>query len=314
MESVVCNEEFKAAGFRTELWINSDMQPAFKERINDYYREYGVSLKENKEHIINEIVRLSPDVVLFDVRKIENDFLSELGCRRNQKTKIVCIDEWGHRRLDCDMIINPMVDPYYFSYPGSEAKILAGPEYLVLFPEIIRYHKMKKEIRNDIERILITFGGTDPYGHTYTVLDYIRKFFTQKRVDVVIGGGFEDFERIKNMTDGYDNINVFRNITFMYDLIYSADLVFCAGGNTLHECACIGSPALIMPSALHEVRNAKEFERRGFGYYIKNDSDIEYSLGRIRPVDVRLKMSQCGKNINDGNGYKRIVQNVIELI
>ena len=41
-------------------------------------------------------------------------------------------------------------------------------------------------------------------------------------------------------------------------------MVCCAGGNTLHETACIGTPAIVWPSMPHERRTAECFERQGF--------------------------------------------------
>ena len=70
------------------------------------------------------------------MRKIENNFLKEVMYSLPRDIKVVCIDELGHRELMADIIINPMINSYYWNYGNSRAQLFCGAEYLIL-PQIV---------------------------------------------------------------------------------------------------------------------------------------------------------------------------------
>ena len=64
----------------------------------------------------------SPD---YDDWQLDGDLL--IYDKAIDKTiSIICIDEFGHRNLQADIIVNPMIDSYYWNYGESDARLFCG--------------------------------------------------------------------------------------------------------------------------------------------------------------------------------------------
>lgn len=315
MECVVCADTFRRAGYEVLFYINNDAADALKDRIPVPFLEYTGRIDGGSD-FIGKCRQHFCDCYLFNLRKIENVFL--LNFRREiNDCKVICVDEWGHRRLDCDIIVNPMIDPYYWEYPDSCAQKFYGEKYLVLFSELAEYHKKDKVISFNLRKLVVTMGGVDPRGYSLMLAKWLPCFYCNWQIDFVLGGGFQKTEEVKAALVRYPNVSVYQNISSLYRLLYESDLVLCAGGNTLHETAAIGTPAFIFPGAEHEVRNADMFIQRGFGRKISSEQvqreEIIKILSELEDFSVRKEMSDAGKRMIDGMGAERMLD-IIELM
>ncbi len=310
MECIVCAEELMGNGYEVSFWINDDAEYSLKQRIDCPYQQYRHSIETDYDYFLYEITNKQPAAILFNLREISEEFLKKIRTRLPTHIKLICIDEFGHRNLPADIIINPMADPYYWEYGESKAHLFCGAEYLVLSEMLEVLHKKEKKIHESINRIIVTLGGVDPQGYTVDLVEATAGNFPYSEIDIIIGGGNPNQEAIVKKAANYHNISVKKNIFNLPDLLYEADLVICAGGNTLHEAACIGTPAIVLPSMPHEKRTAKYFEKRGFGIVIDVDNhwqkDIFTIFDKLMPMEIRSQMSIRGKKLSDGAGRKRI--------
>lgn len=315
MECIAFAEELLRSRYEVSFWINDDMENGLKKRIPIKFQKYHKSIENDYEELTKEVCRNDAGVLLFNLREISEKFLETCKEKISDKTKIICIDEFGHRNLQADIIINPMIDPYYWDYGESKAQLFCGAQYLVLPEQLAALHKKKKEINNYIKRIVITLGGVDPKNYTFSLSGLVSENFPEAEINLIIGGGNRNREAIVRNAMQYRNINIRENVSNLPDLLYEADIVICAGGNTLHEAACIGTPAIVLPSMPHEERTAKCFERRGFGIVADVHADWKKETSvlfdRISSVQIRSEMSINGKKISDGLGRKRIT-NIIQ--
>lgn len=315
MECIACTEELIKNGYGVSFWINDDMESGLKKRIPLGFREYHKSIENDYEVLIGEICRFSPKVLLFNLREISEKFLEMCKAKISDEVMVICIDEFGYRNLQADIIINPMIDSYYWDYGESKAQLFCGAQYLVLPEQLAALHKEKKEINNYIKRIVITLGGVDPKNYTLSLSRLVPENFPEAEIEIIIGGENRNREAIARSAMHYQNINIKENVSNLPDLLYEADIVICAGGNTLHEAACVGTPAIVLPSMPHEERTAKCFEKRGFGIvadvHREWKKEISVLFGRISSEQIRSEMSINGKKISDGLGRKRIA-NIIQ--
>jgi UDP-2,4-diacetamido-2,4,6-trideoxy-beta-L-altropyranose hydrolase len=324
IECIVCAEELVKNGYEISFWINDDMESGLKRRIPYKFQEYHISIESDYESLIEKVCQINPKVLLFNLREISEKFLKVCKEKISKKTSVICIDEFGHRNLFADIIINPMIDSYYWNYGESKAQLFCGAKYLILPKELTQYHKKKKAINNDVQKIVITMGGVDPQNYTVGLIGIVADYFQDIVINVVVGGGNQHYkeiaEQVKRYNRVYGNkINVVRNIinVDLLELMYQADLVICSGGNTLHEVACIGTPAIVIPSMPHEVDNAQTFAGEKFGLVIKNTDNLKTkiweALRNIRSYQVRNKMSTKGRQISDGLGRMRVVKIIGEV-
>lgn len=313
MECIACAEELIKYGYILSFWINHNAEEKLKRRIPCSYQEYIDNIEDDFAGLVAEIQDSGQCIVIFNLREISGDFLIQL--KKMEAAKIMCIDEYGHRYLPADIIINPMIDSYYWQYEGEIGNLYCGAKYLLLDKDLNRFHQMKKIINEDIGSILITMGGVDPKNYTISLMREIPGCFPDARIDIVVGGGNRNRVSVYRETDCNDQINIYENISNMPEMIYNADLIICAGGNTLHEAACIGTPAIVFPSMPHEVRTARCFADNGFGYVVDVEYDWKEKLREIcyklRDYSVRQKMHEQGKRLSDGLGLERII-NIIQ--
>lgn len=324
MECIVCAQELIETGYEVSFWINNDMEKGLKERIPCRFQEYHRSIEDDYEVLLEQVCRTHPVALLFNLREISEKFLEICQKRILKGTTILCIDEFGHRNLQADIVINPMIDPYYWDYGQSEAQLFCGAEYLILPKELTGYHEKRKVIETNIHRILITMGGVDPQNYTPRLIEAVNDYYQDIVITVVIGGGNQHHDEIvaqANRCNGIlrNKIDTVRNAAHLdlLEMMYQADLMICAGGNTLHEAACVGTPTIMLPSMPHEVHNIELFAEKGFGLMVRHIDDIQTEISNcfdyIISDQVRKQMSIMGKQISDGMGGKRVVEIIWKL-
>ena len=297
-------------GTEVSLLVNSDMPAALKGRIEGEYFTYQSNIQKESAFLIDFINGKKYTKVLFNLRKIENDFLLQI--RDNTMRQIICIDEFGNRRLDADIIVNPMIDEYYWKY-DTAAKLYCGAEYLVLPMELQEFRRKTKKINEKIKKITVSMGGADVGNSTLHLVEWLPILDGELEVNLVLGGAYQEEKELRKMTVNNDKIKIFHNISYLNRLFFESDLAFCAGGNTLHELAVLGIPAIVIPSMQHEVRNGKAFECAGFSFCGSIAEQFSYQeladlYDQVKTKQVRKNMQDVGKKLADGRGYERIYQ------
>ena len=317
-ECIALYNELNRNGIAAYLMINADMLPGLKTCVHDSYYEYTTNIQQETECLTRLIEEKRINIVVFNLREITNVFLQEINSKLENSVTTIIIDEFGRRKLEADIIINPMIDNYYWNYETG-GKVYCGARYLMLPQNLAQYHEKEKLIREKIEIVTISMGGVDAKGTTIKLAKWLNELLDGVRINIVLGGGFMYMDELKETIQDMKNVFVYQNITYLYDLFMESDIAICAGGNTLHELAAIGLPALVIPSMLHEVRNGKAFEQQGFAiccedaeYITKNL--IQESISRLYDDRVRKKMRNCGKKISDGRGTERIYRILLSEI
>ncbi len=302
------------------LLLNDDCSDNLRRRIKCKYEGYTYKkdLSLPTESIIEKLLRYNPGMFITDMREVSNAFVRDI--RKFYSGKIVCIDEWGHRRLDADVIINPMIDSYYWTYPDSKAEIYAGAEYLIL-PRSLQKYRGKKTVNENVGRICVSMGGVDIKGTTLKLTEWIPDILPDIKLELILGAGFpycRELEDIIQKNMATREYEVCRDVKDIYEHFLKADIVFCAGGNTLHELACLGVPTIVIPTMPHEERNGKCFESIGFGLCLSladivEVDEITEKLRLLISQKERKKMSACGKQHFQGNGIEKTMRLIMGM-
>lgn len=312
MECIVCANTLREAGYKVAFWINNDADHNLKKRIPCQFQEYLKSIEDDYNHLAESVLKITPKAIVFNLREITEGFLNDIQAGIKKNTKIVCIDEFGHRNLPADIIINPMIDPYYWEYENSKAHRFCGAQYLVLPEKLEELHQKEKIVNQNIRRIIVSMGGVDPKKYTLDLVEIIPWMFPDAMIEIIVGGGNRNGKEIKEKAIKYNHVVIKENISNLPDLIYGADLIICAGGNTLHESACIGTPAIVLPSMPHEERTAVCFAKKGFGMVVDTKGDWRKEIldlcDDMKSYKLRNSMCMKGKTISDGKGRRRIVE------
>lgn len=307
-------------GIDVSMWISDTAPSSLLERLQmPYYQFHSLDIYEEIEAIKEKLKLLGCKAILFNLRDARNKICSSFYYNG---LKILCIDELGNKHLDCDVIINPSIVRKYHTYSSDrkDIKVYTGPQYLSIAPAFAELHQRKRVFRNNIEVISACMGGVDRTGTTLEIMDALANWHNDVVKIIILGGGFLCSDDVHEKAKRFRNSNfrIHHNIQNIETLFFESDVVFTAGGNTLYELACVGTPAIVLYEDEHEKENGISFERLGFGFCIGKGTEVSNemiisAIEKMEDADIRTTHSQRGKEIVDGKGAKRIVD-IIEVL
>jgi spore coat polysaccharide biosynthesis protein SpsF len=308
-----------AHSFREAGW-----KPVFVCQENDVVRNY---LKNEQVELPSAISQLKPNVVVADLSHRENAanpngaaaYFDEL--KRTTGAYLVIIDgnqqECISARAEsqADMIVLPYVGrlPKVLGAP----RVLSGPEYVIMSPPFQEAARKSRFIQAATARVLISMGGTDPFGLTERAVRAASVALPNAEVRIVIGPGFSEstVSRIEAATTGDARFALIRSAQIAQELMES-DVAIISDGLTKYEAAVTGTPAIVVCYDEHQRALSADFEKtRCCAYFGPEDLDNPKPLTELLTaicddLDRRRRMSESGKQLLDGKGGERIVTEI----
>ena len=193
-------------------------------------------------HLVEDLTQFAgpgPNLVVNDVLDTTEE---EVLIERTAGFRVVNVEDLGPGARVADWVVNAL-------YPvanGAAGHVASGPEYATLRGEFI--HVPPKEIRQQTERILVTFGGTDP-GQLAQRCARLLAERVDAEIRVVLGTGAAD-------ADFPENVTVMRHVRSMAAEMLAADLVLTAAGRTVYEAAATGTPVAVLAQGAREATHA----------------------------------------------------------
>jgi spore coat polysaccharide biosynthesis predicted glycosyltransferase SpsG len=169
-----------------------------------------------------------------------------------------------------------------------------------------------------VQRIFVSFGGTDPTNVTGMVLEGIKKAGFNERVDVVLGSGAPYLKAVQvqaaQMTAA---VKVHVASQHIAELMTRADLAVGAGGVTSWERCALGLPCIIITTAKNQESIAAELARIGAARYLGRSVEVDIHCladelcALIKRVKELRTISRIASLVCGGNGAGRVVENLI---
>ncbi|MDP8230773.1 MAG: glycosyltransferase [Candidatus Gorgyraea atricola] len=264
--------------------INDDVNAAEKIKGKNF------KIYKNNEDILR-LVRGS-DCAIVDSYILNKDVYLEI---KNSVRLLVSIDDNKRIEYPPGMVLNGAVYAKDMGFIESDGiTYLLGPEFMPMRQEFVNIDK--KSTKENIENILISFGGTDFKNMTSKVKDFTSKIFPDATINTIEGD---------------------KKIDYVLRLMQEADIAISAGGQTLYELARVGTPALGVCVADNQLNNLKGWEKIGFlkfcGWYNFENlfKNIEDALLHVTSKVVRKEMKKSGQSLIDGRGAKRVAEKII---
>ena len=191
-----------------------------------------------------------------------------------------------------------------------------GPEYSLLsssFQEL----RTQVNIRENIETVLIFFGGSDPDNETEKALLGTLSTHKNLNIDVVIGSSNPHQARLSKICHDR-NITLHVQTPHMAKLMLDADLAIGAGGSASWERCCMGLPSIISIQADNQTPIATVLDQLGAAYNLGittnlTSADYKEALLSITPQTLS-KMSHTALSITDGKGAIRVASCILTAI
>lgn len=278
--------------------------------LMDNSKSLGIEIvKKNNYPIVTfegecfeKISELKPDIVVNDILDTTLDYMEYF---KEKNIYTINFEDLGEGAKIADIVFNALYD---YKIPLKNIKM--GYEYYVLRDEFKEFNK--KEIKEKVEKILITFGGTDPNNYTEKILNLLSCYNESIYIDVILGLGYKEKEYIKNKYKDSRNISVIDSVTNISDYMYDSDIVITSGGRTMYEVASLGIPCMVLCQNERELTHlfgnaGNGFLNLGLGKYL-NDGIIKNNLIElINNHSMRVEMNERMCSINLENGFENIM-------
>jgi CMP-N-acetylneuraminic acid synthetase/spore coat polysaccharide biosynthesis predicted glycosyltransferase SpsG len=223
----------------------------------------------------------------------------EVLAERAAGFSVVNIEDLGPGARLADWVVNAL-------YPiengnGNGVVAAGGAAYATLRSE---FHDLpEKEIRPRADRVLITFGGTDPHRLAARCAKLLNGRIDAE-LKVIIGPGASD--------EGFpDDIEVRRHVRSMAAEMMAADLVLTSAGRTVYEVAAAGTPVAVLAQSARDATHAHLSFSSGVIFLgVGPLVDDEHVVGVVRRLledyELRVELSERLRASVDARGAARI--------
>jgi spore coat polysaccharide biosynthesis predicted glycosyltransferase SpsG len=206
----------------------------------------------------------------------------------------------------------------YFFPKKKKVVYFLGSQYTPLREEFNAAKKNK--IKENIQTVMVTFGGSDVRNLTPTFLKTLNDILPNCKKNIIIGSGFANLQEIEKFKDKNTNFILNATASKMIKVMQESDLAIASGGQTLYELARIGTPAI----AILLVENAKDdtlgWAEVGSVSYIGRWDDkkllknFENKLNLLKSKKKRKQMQNYAKEYTNPNGAKLLVSSIIKAL
>ena len=304
-------QAFKEKGISPDFLINTD------EKISNFMNNTHFLVLD---WIKNEIT-LFKDIKDYDIAIIDS-YLADLSIYKKiaQNVKVAAyIDDTMRLNYPPGVVINGSIHAKKLNYPNNpNIDYLLGPKYSMLKKE---FWTIPTKIANiGLDKILITFGGSDIRNLTPNVIKLLNNEFSNIIKKIVIGKSFKNIAQIEVVSNEASKLIYFPSTKTMKEEMIDADIAITAGGQTVYELACVGVPAITVAVSKNQIHSVKICDELGLNYYAgwwedKNLFDnIKKNIHNLKNKELRKKMIKRSQRIIKPDGSRKIIDFLIKKV
>ena len=238
--------------------------------------------------------------------------------------RIAVVDDLMDRRHLCDLLIDQNLRGFktraYASLVPSKTRVLLGPRYSLLDPNYATIRsRMTGSSKKHVEKIVIFFGGVDPFAHTAMALDVLQDpEFSGIEAAVVIGSQNKHAQAIADAARQRRKTSVFTGLPHLAELLSTADLAIGAGGVSMWERMCLGVPSIVFSIAHNQRESCEQAAVIGSVKYISGcDSRARNELKKalrqcVSDSEMLTRMADRCSSLVDGLGVDRVAEHLFQ--
>ena len=208
---------------------------------------HNFNLKQIKDEkdLCEVISAFKPEIFINDILDTRKEYIEEL---KKRNLFVVNFEDLGEGSNKADLLFNAL-----YEEKKLNGNCYWGKDYYILREQFLQ--KGTKEIKREINNILITYGGTDPNNYTKKILDILSELEMKNlRINVILGLGYKDPENLESHVKEFNmDILIKKNVNNIYKYMYEADIAFTSAGRTVYELASIGTPTIVLAQNEREM-------------------------------------------------------------
>ncbi len=299
-------QALKEAGIKVKLIVNGDS--SVMSLLNGVSYEMLDWLRG--EDVLKEFSKTFSSFIFIDSYIAPYEFYEKASAIFCLK---IFVDDFNRLKYPEGTILNGSIYANTIKY-NSKNRLLLGPKYTPLRKPF--WVVGEKPINDRVERILITFGGTDTTKViTERVVELLAHEYPELEKVIIMGEGNngKGTEDLKRLYGPYIEIFISPDAEKIKELMYNSDIAISGGGQTLYELARVGVPTIGVCLAKNQEMNLVYWEKSGFvkfagWYHDKQLIDrIAENICELADRGKRLESSLIGRRFVDGLGGSRIV-------
>lgn len=284
--------------------------------LHNSYKDKETELPE----LLGIIEAYGIDKILIDSYEATPHYMSaiQLSC------KVIYIDDINKFRYPADLIINYTFKTdmsLYAKWNYEKEVFLLGEQYVPLRPA---FTENPIRIKDKVENIFLTTGGTDEYDMLTGLLEALQENEVLRSIQkhVVAGKFYKNFAGLNQIADKNSMITLYHNISDIWNVMRKCDVAISAGGTTLAElCAC-GIPSVCFAIAENQLPGIRAYAAEEMMLYAGNvmqerDSVIQNVVMETEKLvggySERRYLAQKANFFIDGKGATRISEHIISL-
>ncbi|RLB59292.1 MAG: hypothetical protein DRI34_02360 [Deltaproteobacteria bacterium] len=217
------------------------------------------------------------------------------GARERKLVTVVFEDRPGALPVGATLVVNPNVGAYPPAGNSGPA-FLAGPSYQPVRREFRPGQPPAMKV--DIERILVCLGGgiTGILEQAIGLLDRTLP----GEVELLVAAGGTSIDALP------ERAGLLHKPDELAAAASGCDLAVVGGGQLKSEMACLGLPALVLPTAPDQHPSCRAWAEAG-GRVAWSLEQLAPAIDELRPVSNRRRLAAAGRALVDGRGAERIV-------
>ncbi|WP_341279850.1 UDP-2,4-diacetamido-2,4,6-trideoxy-beta-L-altropyranose hydrolase [Paenibacillus sp. FSL H8-0537] len=211
------------------------------------------AVEQDAQYTVQLCAKMHPDWLIVDHYALDEQW--EVSVKPHAG-KLMVIDDLADRRHSADLLLDQNLSSdqeyRYRNLVPDDCKMLLGPSYLLLRPSFYEQRAALRRRGEEVKRLLVFFGGSDPTNETLKALKALNSLTANSpmdtpliHTDVVIGTANPRLEEIKQFCDEMTGVALHIQIENMAELIAAADFALGAGGVAMWERCYLGLPSAV---------------------------------------------------------------------
>ena len=296
---------YRALALANRLYYNeivflcSEFDEGLKNRISTIGFKYYLSTDP-----INALQEIGPTILINDVLDTTEEFMQQI---RSFIPLIVNFEDLGPGTKYADLTFNALyeglsLDP---SHHGGAHYAIMREEFLFL---------SKRIIREKVEVITATFGGSDPNNIVFHCAEILPEHFPNIEFRFILGPGYKhDKDAISKCVATFSNGQLIDASADMVKHLSESDIVITSGGRTVFEAAACGTPCIVICQNERELKHRHITSRDGvinLGLFEERESVsnlVEAIKELVRNPKHRTLLSERSRGLVDGLGIFRVI-------
>lgn len=265
---------------------------------------FPLEVVKDEKDFENFLQEEKPDILVNDILDTTEEYMTMVVkyCKR-----VVNFEDVGKGAKYADAVINALYEKgekLHNEYYGSK--------YFCIRDEFLEEHP--KEFSEEVENIMVIFGGADPSnltGRLYEVCKELHKQNPKVNFHFLLGFAYPYKDAI--VTDEENHIYIHNDVKRVSSYMSKMDLAITSQGRTVYELASMGVPAIVMAQNEREAEHVFAGIQNGFiNLGLGKDQDVKTIISTISWLmstpNVRSEMRKLQLSVDFSKGQDRVIK------